>query len=111
MSTHDEGWESRANRLGAENARLQARVQEVEALEEEWRSEAMMWEGRLTAAEALAERLREAATRVVEGDHLSRELGACDVHSEPDVCWWYERISNLRAAIAATPDEREKEKR
>ncbi|KKL19593.1 hypothetical protein LCGC14_2463960 [marine sediment metagenome] len=40
MSTHDEGWESRANRLGAENARLQARVQEVEALEEEWRSEA-----------------------------------------------------------------------
>ncbi|KKK97562.1 hypothetical protein LCGC14_2651520 [marine sediment metagenome] len=44
--------------------------------------------------------LTEAAASVVEGEHLSRELGACDVHSEPDVCWWHNRMTRLRAALA-----------
>ncbi len=47
----------------------------------------------------------EAATRVLEGEHLSRELGMCDVHDDVDVCWWYDRISALRAAIDVTPEE------
>jgi len=106
MSTHDEGWESRANRLGAENARLQARVQEVEALEEEWRSEAMMWEGRLTAAEALAERLREALEADVKWFVKQWEFymncGQLGAAQEVSLL-----LDDARAAIAATPDGEE----
>ena len=51
---------------------------------------------------AQGERLRElteAAASVVEGEHLSRELGACEVHNAVDLCWWDKRIANLRAAL------------
>ena len=60
VRTERDDTQDELERVEADNARLQARVEEVEALEEEWRSEAMMWEGRLTAAEALAERRGEA---------------------------------------------------
>jgi len=71
---------------------------------EEWekRARALIADTSPAAPLAQGERLRElteAAASVVEGEHLSRELGACEVHNAVDLCWWDKRIANLRAAL------------
>jgi hypothetical protein len=92
-----------------ENARLQARVEEAEALEQEWRGEAMMWEGRLTEAEAQAERRREALIEPINDRRGRPTLRGC---KDCRNIWKKDGPEKHLEGCAATPEEaREKERR